>query len=313
MTSKFSKISKDLLITGLIIFAALNFRAVFSMTQTSHFVSMHIIYLLIAFVPFSILITSKLSEDFKKNLKANDIMAVVVIMYALAVVLYYTVLRYSVMTAIGIASVSLLFCTNIYLLPVAAVLNLASAFVPQLGCAAVVSIPAAICLSTVSFSYIFEKPKTVSEKKSKKSENSAPAPDYKKEKILFAISEIILFAALAITVYQRRYTLYGGNFKANIEYIIPLLIPAICFVIFAVLTIKNKKPFIGVIGYLTAIASMPVSQLCADYSIAATGTLTAFTLLLTLCDTKLPSGRIINGFYENTVAKISHKKEIDGE
>lgn len=302
MLSKLPKISKELLITGLVIFAALNFKSVFSMTQTSHFVAKHIIYLLIAFVPLTILIASKLSENFKNNIKAIDILAIAVIVYALLVVLQSTVVRYSILTAIGIVSVSLLLCKNIYTLPVVAILNLITAFVPQLGASSVMSIPAAICLSMVSFSYIFEKQKPVSKKKAKKSENSIAPPDYKKEKIIFAISEIVLFVALAFMVYNRSFTIALITFKSNLKYVIPILIPAICFVIFAVLAIKNKKPFIEVIGYLVAVATMPLSQLC-EYSVAAGGTFTAFILLLALCDPKLDSGKLV----EKTYAKISDK------
>ncbi len=309
MLSKFPKISKELLITSLVIFAALNFRSVFALTQTSLFVAEHIIYLLIAFVPLTILITSKLSENFRKNLKAIDILALIVIMYALVVVLHNSVIRYYILTAIGVVSVSLLLCRNIYMLPVIAVLNLITAFVPQIGSSSVMSIPATICLSLVGFSYIFEKPKTVSKKKSKKAENNIIVPDYKKEKIIFAISEIILFVALGVMVYYRQFTIALITFKSNIKYVIPILIPAICFVIFAVQSIKNKKPFIEVIGYLVAIATMPLTQLC-EYSIAAGGTFTAFVLLLALCDSELDSGRLIEKTYEKISCKISKNKDV---
>lgn len=296
MLSKLPKISKELLITSLVIFAALNFRAVFALTQTSHFVANHIIYLLIAFVPLTILIASKLSENFMKNFKAVDILALVVIMYALAVALHDTVIRYYLLSAIGVASVSLLLCRNIYTLPVAAILNLIAPVVPQLGASAAMSIPAAICFSTVYFSFIFEK------KKSKKAEKNIPATDYKKEKIIFTISELILFAALVVMVYYRKNTVALISFKSNIQYIIPILIPAILFIVFAVHTLKNKKPFIGVIGYLVAVATMPLTQLC-EYSVAACGTFTAFVLLLALCESGLDSGRLV----ENTYKKISDK------
>ena len=308
MLSKLPKISKELLITSLVVFAALNFRSVFSLTQTSRFVATHIIYLLIAFVPLTILIASKLSENFTKKLKAIDIMALVVIMYAFIVVLHDTVIRYYILTAIGIVSVSLLLCRNIYALPLVAILNLTVAFIPETGAASVMSIPATICLSMVGFSYIFEKPKALSKKKSKKAENRLPAPDYKKEKIIFAISELILFAALAAMIYYRRYTVALITFRSNLEYIIPILIPAALLVVFAVMTLKNKKPFIGVIGYLVAVATMPLTQLC-EYSVAAGGTFTAFVLLLALCDSKLDSGKLIDEAYEKISEKITRKTD----
>ena len=308
MLSKLPKISKELLITGLVIFAALNFRSVFALTQTSNFVAMHIIYLLIAFVPLAILITSKLSENFRKNLKAVDILALIVIMYALVAVLHNTVIRYYILTAIGIVSVSLLLCRNIYTLPIIAILNLITAFVPQLGVSSVISIPATICLSLVGFSYIFEKSRTVSKGNSKKNENSSCIPDFKKEKIIFAISEIILFVALGVMVYYRQFTVALITFRSNIKYVIPILIPAICFVIFAIQSIKNKKSFIGVIGYLVAIATMPLTQLC-EYSVAACGTLTAFVLLLALCDSKLESGKLVEEAYIKISAKITKKTD----
>lgn len=308
MLSKFPKISKELLITALAVFAALCFRSVFALTQTSHFVATHIIYLLIGLAPLTILITTRLSENFVKNFKAIDIMAIIVIMYALVVVLHNTVIRYSILTAIGITSFSLLLCRNIYALPVVAVLNLISSVVPQLGAASVMSIPATICLSLVSFSYLFEKAKPVSKKKSQKAENNISAPDYKKEKIFFAISEIILLAAFAVMVYYRQFTVALISFRSNLKYVIPILVPAICFVIFAVLAIKNKKPFIEVIGYLVAVATMPLTQLC-EYSVAAGGTLTAFILLLALCDSSLASGKTVEKAYGEIVAKFSQFKE----
>ena len=308
MTSKLPKISKELLITGLIIFAAFCFRSVFSLTQTSHFVATNIIYMLIAFVPLTILIASGLSENFKNKLKVPDILAIVVVMYALVFVLHDTVIRYYILTAIGAVSLSLLLCKSIYTLPVAAILNLITVFVPQLDASAVMSIPAAICFSTVSFSYIFEKQKAVSKKKSAKPENSVPATNYKKEKIIFAISEIILFAALALMVYNRRYTMALISLRSNLKYFVPILIPAILFVIFAVYTLKNKKPFVGVIGYLVAVATIPFTQLC-EYSFAAGGAFTAFVLLFALCDSKLDSGKLVEDVYGKISGKISKKTE----
>lgn len=307
MLSKLPKFSKEHLITGLVIFIAFNFRTVFSLTQTSHFVATHIPYLLIAFVPLTVLIMSKLSENFGNNFKAADIAATAVIIYALVVVLHDTVVRYSVLTAIGIVSASLLFCRCIYALPVVAVLNLVTVFIPQLGTACSVSIPATICLSMVGFSYILEKPKSVSKKKAKKQENVVPAPDYKKEKIIFAISETVLFAALAAMIYYRRFTVALISFKSNLEYIIPILIPAVCFIIFAVLSVKNKKPFTNVIGYLAAVATMPFTQLC-EYNVAATGTLTAFMLLFVLCDPTLTSGKLVEELYGKLTARITKKQ-----
>ncbi len=312
MLSKLPKISKELLITGIVIFVALNFRTVFALTQTSRFVAKHILYLLIAFVPLTILITSKLSGNFKNRFKAIDIAAVIVLVYSLFVVLHDTVVRYSILTAIGTVSVSLLLCTNIFTLPVAAILNFIILFVPELGASSVMSVPAATCFSMVYFSYIFEKKKTASKKKNKKSENTIPVPDYKKEKIIFVISQVIFFAALAVMVYYRKNTVALITFMSNIKYIIPILIPAIFFVIFAVQTIKNKKPFIGVIGYIVAVAAMPLTQLC-EYSVAAGGTLTAFLLLLMLCDPKLDSGHLVEKTYEKIAYKASDNKNAATE
>lgn len=309
MLSKLPKISKELLITGLIIFAALNFRSVFAMTQTSHFVAKHIIYLLIAFVPLTVLITSKLSANFKKELKAIDILVILVIMYALVAVLRTTVIRYYILTAIGIVSASLLLCRSIYALPVAAILNLITSFIPELGASSAVSIPSTICFSMVYFSYIFEKQKTASTKKSKKAKMSIPATEYKKEKIIFAISEVILIVALAVMIYYRKNTVALITFRSNIEYIIPILIPAALFVIFAVHTLKNKKPFIRVVGYIVVVATMPLTQLC-EYSVAVCGTFTAFVLLLSLCGSELDSGRLVEKTYQKIADKISKNKSI---
>ncbi len=310
MLSKLPKISKELLITGLIILAAFCFRAFFSFTQIAVFVAENILYTLIAAIPFSIFITSKLSTNFRKELKAVDITAIVVIMYTLAVILHDTVIRFYLLTGVGIVAVSLLLCQNIYTLPVVAVLNLIASF--KLGYAAVLSVPVAICLSMVCFSYLFEKKKIKSNKKSKKAKDITPLPDYKKEKIIFAASEIVLFAALAIMIYYRKTTIALITFMSNIEYIIPILIPAVCFIIFAVLAIKNKKPFIEAIGYIVAVAAMPLTQLC-EYSIAAGGVLTAYMLLLAIFDSKLASGKYVEGVYEKIIAKISQKKKTAEE
>lgn len=310
MTSKLPKISKELLITGIIILAAFTFRAVFSFTQIAVFVAENILYTLIAGIPFAILITSKLSENFRKELKAIDIAAIVVIMYTLAVILHDTVIRFYILTGVGIVAISLLLCQNIYALPVAAVLNLIASF--KFGYAAVFSVPVTICLSMVCFSYIFEKKKVKSNKKSKKAKDITPLPEYKKEKIIFALSEIVLFVALAVMIYYRKNTVALITFMSNIKYIIPIMIPAICFVIFAVHAVKNKKPLIEVIGYIVAVATMPLTQLC-EYSIAAGGVLTAYILLLTLLDSKLASGKYVDGVYEKIVAKINQNKKTAEE
>ena len=309
MLSKFPKISKDLLIIGLIIFAAFNLRAVFSFTSVAVFTPLNIFYMLISSVPFTALLMSKFSENFRKELKAVDIAAIAVIFYMLAVILHDKVMRYYVLTGICFVALSLLLCRNIYALPVAAAINLVASF--KLHYATVLSVPVAICLSMVCFAYLFEKKKTKSsKKKSKKTEVSAP--EFKKEKIIFAISEIILFAALAVTVYYRINTVALITFMSNIKYIIPILIPAVCFVIFAVLAIKNKKPVTHVIGYLVAVVTMPLTQLC-EYSIAANGTATALMLLLALLGSDFESGKYADSLYEKIVAKFSKPQKTAEE
>ena len=81
---------------------------------------------------------------------------------------------------------------------------------------------------------------------------------------------------------------------------------------FAALAIKNKKPFIEVIGYLVAVATMPLTQLC-EYSVAAGGVFAAIMLLLALLDTKLDSGKYAQSAYENIVSKTSKSKNTSEE
>ncbi|MBR3817764.1 MAG: hypothetical protein IKJ41_01295 [Clostridia bacterium] len=306
MLSKRPEISKELIITGIIIFAAFNFASLFSFMLTTRFVARNVFYMLIASLPFAVYITSRLSENFRKNIKAVDIAAIVTLGYTFLVILRNGVMRYDLLITVGIVSLSLLLCGNIYTLPVAAIINLIASF--KFGYSATMSVPAAICLSMVCFSYIFKKQKAVSKKKAKKAENLTSAPDYKKEKIIFAISEIILFISLGIMIYYRQTTIALITFMSNIEYIIPCLILAACFVIFAVLSIKNKKPLVEVIGYLVAVATMPLTQLC-EYSVAAGGVFAAFMLLLALLDNELDSGRYAQSAYKNIISRISKAKK----
>ncbi len=306
MLSKLPKISKELLITGLVIFAALVFRATFSFTQIAVFVPLNILYMLIAFVPFTIFVSSMLSANFTKEFKLVDITIIIVLVYTLFVILNDTVIRYYILTSIGIVSLSMLLCRSIYTLPIVAVFNLIACF--KFGYAATISVPVSICLSMVYFSYLFEK--SNKKRSKKKSKNTNSVPDYKKEKIIFAVSEIILFVALAVMIYYRKNTIALITFMSNIKYIIPILIPAVCFVIFAALAIKNKKPLTHIIGYAVAIFTMPITQLC-EYSIAACGVLSAFMLLLALFDPKLDSGKYADLLFQNVVAKIGKTRKSD--
>ncbi len=309
MLSKLPKISKEQLITGLVIFAAFNLMAVFSFTQYAVFTPRNIPYMLIASAPFAVFIVSKLSQNLRKELKAVDIVAIAVIIYMFRVVLHDTVMRYSILIGICLAALSLLLSRNIYALPVAAVLNLASTF--KFHYATVFSVPLAICLSMVCFSYLFEKKKVKSsKKKSKKAE--VEVPDYKKEKIIFAISEIILFAALAVMVYNRINTVALITFMSNLKYVIPMLIPAVCFVIFAVLAIKDKKPVTHLIGYLVAVATIPLTQL-SEYCIAAGGVATYLMLLLALLGPELEPGKYVDNAYNKIVAKIRKPQKSSEE
>lgn len=310
MLSKRPQISKELIITGIIIFAAFNFASFFSFMMTAKFVAKHIIYMLIASIPFTVYITSRFSENFRKNIKAVDIVAIIALGYTILVILHNGIMRYDLLITVGIVSLSLLLCGNIFTLPVAAILNLIASF--KFGYSAAMSVPVTICLSLVCFSYLFAKQKSASKKKSKKAEKTAPAPDYKKEKIIFAISEIILFVALGVMIYYRQTTIALITFMSNIEYIIPCLIIAACFVMFAALAIKNKKPFIEVVGYLVAVATMPLTQLC-EYSVAAGGVFAAIMLLLALLDTKLDSGKYAQSAYENIVSKTNKSKNTSEE
>lgn len=306
MLSKLPKISKELFITSLVIFAALIFRATFSFTQIAVFVPLNILYMLIAFVPFTIFVSSNLSEKFTKELRLIDITIIVVLMYMFFIILQDTVIRYYILTSIGIVSLSMLLCRNIYTLPIVAVFNLVACF--KFGYAAAMSVPVSICLSMIYFSYLFEK--SSKKRSKKKSENTNSVSDYRKDKIIFAVSEVILFVALAVMIYYRKNTIALITFMSNIKYIIPILVPAICFVIFAVIAIKNKKPLTHMIGYAVAVFTMPITQLC-EYSIAACGVLVAFMLLVALLDEKLESGRYGDLVFQKVSAEIKKVSKSD--
>ena len=305
MSSKLPKISKNVIITAVVFLAALLFKSFFSLSKIAVFQPTSIPYMLICTIPLTIFGTSKLSPECGKEFKAVDIIALLGIVYTLFVLLDDTVIRNPVMITVGILSIALVLSQNIYTLIAAAGICVIAAFSSTFGQAGPICASAVICSSMVRFSYMYQKKAKVSSKKSKKAASDVAAPDYKKEKILFTVSEVILFVALAVSIYYRKYTVALINFMSNIEYIIPAFIVAVAIFALAVASVKNKHAITEVIGYAIAIVAMPFSLISSDYSAAALGVAGAIFLMLSLCDSKamLPAGI----YAENIFSKISEK------
>lgn len=310
MSANLFKTSKSITITGIVLFIVLVFKSFFSLNQFSFFQPQSIPYVLACCIPFTLFICSKLSPDCGKNPKAVDIAALIAIVYTVVVTLDDTIIRYTVLTTIGIICIALILSQNIFTLIAAAGLCLLASF--EFEHAAPIAASLAICISMVRFSYLFQK--KASAKKNKKTAAESSLPDYKKEKILFLISELVLFAAFAVSIYYRKNTIALITFMSNIEYIIPAFVVAIILVALAVMSVKSKRPFTEVIGYIIAIAAMPLSLL-SEYSVAASGVAGAFYLLLSLCDGKamLPAGVYAEKIYGNAVAKIKEKRKTAEE
>ena len=302
MSSKLSNTSKNAVITAVIILAALLFKSFFSLSKMAVFQLTSLPYLLICCIPLAIFIFSKLSPECGKDFKAVDIIALIGIAYTFFVVLDDSVIRNPVMITLGILSIALVLSQNIYTLIAAAGLCIVAAFSSTFGQAGPICASSVICSSMVRFSYLYQKQKKTSAKKAKKASSEVTAPDYKKEKALFVISEAILFVALAVSTYYRKNTIALITFMSNIEYIIPAFVVAVALFALAVAAVKNKRAFIEVIGYAIAIVAMPLSLL-SEYSVAALGVAGALFLMLSLCDGKamLPAGV----YAENIFCKIS--------
>lgn len=301
MSSKLPEISKNVIITAVVFLAALLFKSFFSLSKMAVFQFTSLPYMLICCIPLTIFVASKLSPDCGKEFKAVDIIALIGIVYTFFVILDDTVIRNPVMITIGILSIVLVLSQNIYTLIAAAGLCIIAAFSSTFGQAGPICTSAVICSSMVRFSYMYQKKAKVS---SKKSTPDVAAPDYKKEKILFAISEIILFIALSVSIYYRKNTVALITFISNIEYIIPAFVVAAALFALAVASVKNKRAITEVVGYAIAIVAMPFSLL-SEYSVAALGVAGSIFLMLSLCDAKamLPAGV----YAENIFSKISEK------
>ncbi len=309
MSVKLPQISKNLTLTGIILFIGLLFKAFFSLNQFSFFRPESIPYVLICCIPFTIFVCSKISPEAGKTFKAVDIIALAGIVYTLAVVLDDSIIRYPVMITVGILCTALILSQNIYTLIAAAGLCLIASFSFQFGMAGPICASSVICASMVRFSYLFQRKNKVSAKKTKKA-NETVIPDCKKEKIFFIVSQIVLFAAFAVSIYYRKNTIALITFMSNIKYIIPAAIIAAALVALAVMSIKNKRAFTEVIGYAVAVAAMPLSLLC-EYSVAALGVAGALCLILSLCDGKimLPAGEYAEKIYAKITAKINKKSK----
>lgn len=306
MSVKFPQISKNLTLTGIILLIALLFKSFFSLNQFTLLRPECIPYVLICCIPFTIFVCSKLSPDAGKNLKAVDTVALIAVIYTLIVVLDNTVIRNPVMITVGILSIALILSQNVYTLIAAAGICLVASFSSEFGQAGPICASSVICASMVRFSYLFQKKPA---KKSKKAGGVA-VPDCKKEKIFFIASQIVLFVALAVSVYYRKNTIALITFMSNLKYIIPAAIVAAALFALAVMSVKNKRAFIEVIGYAIAIVAMPLSLL-SEYSVAALGVAGSLYLMLSLCDGKimLPAGEYAEKIFARITAKINTKSK----
>ena len=298
MLKKIPKISKNEILTVLVIFAAVLAKILYEMSKSGPLQTETIVRALIASVAFAAFLLVGFSKSIGSSFSGRDFVGIAALVYTLGVTIEMHVIRFDTLTFMVCISVVLLLVKNIYALIAAAVLSVfMTAFINY---AAIVCLPAAIGASMVVMAPKFVKIKT-SKKKAKKAE---PQNENKKEKIIFFSCQAVMLASAIYACYVRRFSITAISFKHNIKLIIPILILDVLLIALTVAAVKKKRPVLEAVGYIFPVLFSAMSMFM-EYTIVATETSSLFFMLFIMCTEGSLAGEIVENVREKVALKIS--------
>ncbi len=306
MLKKFTSINKNTVITAIVVFVLMCAKTFFELYDIGT-VGMKIILLTVASgAAFALFFCAYFSSNGAKDLEGRDVVGIIALLYVLALLVNGGVVNDESLIFTIAISVMLLMLKNFYLIIAVAVISVILALF--FNYAAVTSIPASMGVSMVIFAGLFEKEKKLSKKKALKEEAKVSKT---KEKVIFAVCEAVMLAAVIYAEYERRFTVSFEAFKVFWIYSVAGAILFVVLVALAVLSVKNKKTAIEALGYFVPAALLVPPLMMGSRMIPMAVTAGLLMMFVMCCSEKTFINELVEKGYGAVRQKIGKKAETE--
>lgn len=300
-------ISKNSILTAIVVFALFCFKSFFEFSKQGGIIQIEDVLLIFASgLALAVFYAVLYPFEAKGGINGKGVVGILALIFILTVVVSDTLIARNIFKFVFSVAVMLLLVSNIYSLIAAACASVVLALF--FNYAAVAVIPVAMGAAMVRFAYLFKEEKKPSKKKSKKF-TAEPDADNKKEKFIFIVCEAVMLAASLYTVYECRFTVTIASFISNIEYAIAGLIVCAALIALCVYSVMLKRPAIESVGYALPAVLMFVPFSMADYRMPSTASAALLAAWFVMCREGSLVGDIVEKGYNAVVEKIGKKSE----
>lgn len=303
---KKNDINKGRILTILTVFAVLYAKLMYEFSRISMLLPKYIILNLLGAVALTALLTVCFIPKFSNNIiNGQTAFGLASLVYLFAFNTDEFIIRIDVVAFFITISAMLLFTKKIWGLIVISIAGAVMSY--YLWHAAADCLPAVMCVSMVRYAYLFKKEKPLSKKKAKKVAASAePVPDFKKEKIVFAVCEFVMAASLLATTIIHSHFVNKYQWQYNLRYYVLAAIISLVLFAFAVIAFKQKRSIVEVAAYIVPISSLPIAAV-SEYTMAVDYGLALLFVCFMLCGEDCAFGDSVNRLIDTVISKIPQK------
>lgn len=302
-------LNKNTVLTVLTIFTVLTVKLMYEFSRLGRLLPKYIAMNLAGAVALTVFLAICLVPVISKaGIDGQSIFGFGALVYLIAFNIDEFIVRIDVLIFFVMISAMLLLAKNIWGLAAATVLGVLSAHFHWH--AAVDCLPAVMTVSMISFAPMFVKAKPLSKKKVKKAMPSEPQPDNKKEKIVFAVCELIMAASILYATYNHKHYVTEFQFECNFKYYIFPAILAAVLVVFAVVAIIRKRSFLEIFAYLIPALCLPIAAV-SEYTMAVDYGAALLFVYLLICGENCIAAELIQKAADAVQSKLPQKAKSE--
>lgn len=302
-------LNKNTVLTVLAVFAVLTVKFMYEFSRLGRLLPKYIALNLAGAVAltafFAVCLLPAVS---KSKIDGQSIFGFAALVYLIAFNIDEFIVRIDVVIFFVMLSAMLLLYKKIYGLIAVAVLGVLTAYFHWH--AAVDCLPAVMTVSMIAFANLFEKAKPVSKKKAKKAMPEEPQTDKKKEKIIFAVCELVMLASIIYATYTHRHFITKFQFEYNFRYYIFPAMLATVLVAFAVVAIIKKRSVLEILAYFVPALCLPIAAV-SEYTMAVDYGAALLFVYMLLCGENCIAAEVIQKAVDAVKSKLPQKAKAE--
>lgn len=304
---KKAEINKTGILTTLVIFAVLTVKLMYEFSRLGRLLPNYIILNTVAAVALTAFLAVCMIPVISQNkINGQSIFGIFALVYILAFNTDEFIIRIDVLSFFIVISVMLLLTRKIWGLIIISIAGAVMSY--YLWHAAADCLPAVMCVSMVQYAYLFKKEKPESKKKTKKVAATEIAPDFKKEKIVFIVCEIVMAASLLATTIIHSHYVNKYQWQYNLRYYAFPAVIALIFAVIAVVALKQKRNIVEAVAYIVPVFSFPIAAV-SEYTMAVDyGTALLFACFM-ICGKDCAFADAVNRLIDTVISKIPQKEK----